>query len=75
MKMVRQPRSLYLAEIWCERMELTFEAKKDFFRALVILFVVHNSFENLTKGGIYWIASIRGMLILTWEKVSLILST
>jgi len=34
-------------------MELTLEAKKAFFGALVVLLVVHNSFKNLTYGGIY----------------------
>ena len=47
MEIVGQPGSLYLAGIWCEIIELTFEAKKAFFRTLVVLLVVHNSFKNL----------------------------
>ena len=47
MEIVGQPGSLYLAGIWCEIIELTFEAKKAFFGTLVVLLVVHNSFKNL----------------------------
>jgi len=75
MEIVGQLGSLYLVGIRCEIIELTFEAKKAFFGTLVVLLVVHNSFKNLAWRGICWIASKRGMLILTWEKVSLILST
>ena len=74
-EMVGQLRSLYLAKIWREIMELTLKAKKAFFRTLVVLLVVHNSFKNLAYGGICWIESRRGMLILIWEKVYLILPT
>jgi len=42
---------------------------------LIVLLMVHSSFTNLAQGGICWIASRRRMLILAWEKVSLIISS
>ena len=43
MEMVEQTGSLYMARIWREIIELTFEVKKAFLGTLVILLLVHNS--------------------------------
>ena len=59
MEIVGQSGSSYLAEIWREIVELTFEAKKAFFGTLVVLLVVHNFFRELAYGDIRWIESKR----------------
>jgi len=46
-EIVGQPGSLYLAGIWREIIELTFEDKKAILGTLVVLLVGHNSFKNL----------------------------
>ena len=48
--------------------------QKAFLVIPIFLLVVHRSYKNLAYGGIYWIASSKGMLIFTWEKISLIFS-
>jgi len=53
---------------------LTLEAEKALLGTAISLLVEHNFFRNLEYVGIYGISSSRRMLILTWEKVSLILS-
>ena len=44
----RAPR-VFILGIWCEIIELTFEAKKAFFGTLVALLVVYSSFKNLAQ--------------------------
>ena len=56
-------------------MKRTLDAKNALLWTLMDLLVVHKSLRNRTYGGICYIMLRRGMLILTWEKVSPILLT
>ena len=69
-KTVGQPGSLYLGGVLCFKIELTCSVKMAFFCIFNFLFTVHKSFKNLAYDGICFMASNKGMLILTCLKVS-----
>jgi len=56
----------------CWIRELTYSVRRTFFGvwALVLHFYVHKSLTNLAYGGIFLIASKRGIVIFTYLKTS-----
>jgi len=70
----RKTRILVLTGIGPDSSSQMLVAKKTFLGTLVFLFLEHMSLRNLAYDGTYWIASRRGTFILTWLKISIIIS-